>query len=58
VTVVNGSNNYVIVNYGRSVYTYDSGTLTKITVFPGTAYPVYGGDGIVGEGIAILVQRA
>jgi hypothetical protein len=58
VTVANGSNSYVLVNYGRSVYTYASGTLTKITVFPGTAYPVYGGDAINGQGIAILVQSA
>ena len=58
VTVTNGNNECVIVNYGGSVYTYSDadGTLTKITVHPGTTYPVYGGDGITSEGIAILVQ--
>ena len=56
ITVVNGNNMCVLVNYGGSVYTYASGTLTKISVFPGTAYPVYGGDGITGQGIAIVVE--
>ena len=58
VTVTNGNNECVLVNYGGSVYTYSDadGTLTKITVFPGTTYPVYGGDGITSEGIAIIVQ--
>jgi hypothetical protein len=58
VIVAHGSNSYLLVNYGGSVYTYSSGTLTKITVFPETTYPVYGGDGILGEGIAILVQTS
>jgi hypothetical protein len=58
VTVVNGNNMYVLVNYGGSVYAYASGILTKISMFPGTTYPVYGGDGITGEGIAIVVQSA
>ena len=54
--VTNGSNICVLVNYGGLVYTYAAGTLTNVTVFPGTEYPVYGGDGIISEGIAILVQ--
>ena len=51
-------NNYVLVNYGGSVYWYSSGTLVRILAFPETTHPVYGGDGILGEGIAILVQTS